>query len=178
MSKPEPKKVSEREPEIRMATVGDAESISQVLRDAFARFENDYAPDAFDVVRPPATEIVRRFGEGPQWIALVDNGPVGTVSVMPEPEWLYIRSMAVLPAAQGLGIGNLLLQAVEEYAVETGFEKLFLYTTYFSQSAIHLYEKNGFYWVRDTPPDEWFGTPGLAMEKKLNRNTKQNVVGS
>jgi N-acetylglutamate synthase-like GNAT family acetyltransferase len=166
-----------REPQIRTATVDDAGAISQILREAFAQFEGDYTPDAFDVVRPPVEEIVRRFEEGRQWLALVDGEPVGTVSVLPEPEWLYIRSMAVLPAAQGLGVGNLLLQSVEQYAVEAGFEKLFLYTTYFSQSAIRLYEKNGFYWVRDTPADEWFGTPGLAMEKLVGRKT-ENVVGS
>ena len=103
---------------------------------------------------------------------------MGTVSVVPEPEWLYIRSMAVSPKAQGLGIGNKMLQEAERYAADNGFDKLFLYTTYFSASAIKLYEKNGFYKVRDTTADEWFGTPGLAMEKKINRNTKQNVIGS
>jgi len=152
---------------IRQATVDDAESISVILREAFDRFKNDYTADAFDIVRPAVPEIVRRFDEGPQWIAEIDGNPAGTVSVLPEPEWLYIRSMAVLPAAQGHGVGGHLLNAVEEYATGEGFEKLFLYTTHFSQSAIRLYEKHGFYWVRDTPADEWFGTPGLAMEKKL-----------
>jgi len=152
---------------IRRATLNDAEAISLILREAFDRFRNDYTPDAFDIVRPGVPEIVRRFDEGPQWIAEIGGKPAGTVSVLPEPEWLYIRSMAVLPVAQGHGVGGHLLKAVEEYAIGEDFEKLFLYTTRFSQSAIRLYEKHGFYWVRDTPADEWFGTPGLAMEKKL-----------
>ena len=50
---------------------------------------------------------------------------------LPEPEWLYIRSMAVSPKAQGLGISHRLLDAVEEYAIENGFDRLFLYTTRF-----------------------------------------------
>nr|AIA15845.1 Acetyltransferase (GNAT) family [uncultured bacterium] len=165
------------EPTIRLATIEDAETISQILREAFEPLKDGYAPEAFDVVRPSATEIVGRFDDGPQWLAQIDGTPVGTVSVVPEPEWLYIRSMAVLPSAQGFGIGGSLLDAVETYALDQGFKKLFLYTTYFSESALRLYEKKGFYWVRDTPADEWFDTPGLAMEKVVGRKA-ENAVGS
>ena len=103
---------------------------------------------------------------------------MATVSVVPEPEWLYIRSMAVSPTAQGLGVGGKLLEAVEIYAIENGFERLFLYATNFSANAIRLYERNGFQLGRYTTAEEWFGTPGRSMEKKIGRNIKQNVVGS
>jgi len=56
---------------------------------------------------------------------------------------------------------------IEEYAISEGFEKLFLYTTYFSTGAVELYEKHGYIRGRDTTADEWYGTPGLAMEKIL-----------
>lgn len=138
----------------------------------------DYSPEAMQAVTPLRDEIVRRFDEGPLWVAVANDEIVGTVSVVPEPEWLYIRSIAVLPQVQGLGVGQKLLETVERYAIENGFDKLFLYTTYFSSSALRLYEKNGFYKVRDTPEEEWFGTPGLAMEKEIGRNIKQNAIGS
>src|SRR5207247_11127495 len=102
--------------EIRFAEPGDAESISEILRKAFSEFKNDYTPEALEVVTPPADEIATRFGEGPQWLAIVDSEPVGTVSVIREPEHLYIRSMAVLREAQGVGIGRRLLAAIEGYA--------------------------------------------------------------
>jgi ribosomal protein S18 acetylase RimI-like enzyme len=152
---------------VRFATPEDAEAISGILRVAFSQFKNDYTPEAFEVVTPPATEIAMRFAAGPQWVAVVDDNPVGTVSVFPEPDHLYIRSMAVLPEAQGLGVGKKLLYAVEAYAVEVGFERLFLHTTYFSKSALRLYEKFGFQKTNDTTAEEWYGTPGLGMEKKL-----------
>ena len=129
-------------------------------------------------VTPTPDEVVTRFDEGPIWVAVDDGEIVGSVSVVPEREWLYIRSMAVSPKSQGLGIGSKMLQEAERYGADNGFDKLFLYTTYFSAPAIKLYEKNGFYKVRDTTAEEWFGTPGLAMEKRIGRNTKQNVVGS
>jgi putative acetyltransferase len=163
---------------VRLAFVEEGNAIAEILRDAFAEFGADYTPEAFAIVTPPADEIARRFDEGPIWVAVKDGEIVATVSAVPEPEWLYIRSMAVLPAVQGLGLGRRLLEAVETYAIENGFDRLFLYTTYFSSDAIRLYEKNGFKRGRDTGADEWYGTPGLAMEKKIGRNITQNVTGS
>lgn len=163
---------------LRLAAVEDSEAIAGVLREAFGRYENDYTPEAMEYVTPGPDEIAGRFAEGPIWLVEVDGKAVGTVSVMPEPEWLYIRSMAVLPSAQGLGIGRLLLDTIEQYAVEKGFDTLFLYTTYFAETAIGMYERNGFYKVRDTPAEEWCGTPGLAMEKKLVKDVNQNVIRS
>lgn len=164
--------------QIRLAAAKHAESIARILFEAFSEFESEYTSEAFGVVTPPPDEIIRRFDEGPMWVAVRDDEIVATVSVVAEPEWLYIRSMAVLPKAQGFGVGRLLLNAVEEYGIENGFDRLFLYTTYFSPGAIRLYEKNGFQRGRDTTADEWYGTPGLAMDKKIGRNIKQNATGS
>lgn len=164
--------------EIRRAVEDEADAIAGVLREAFAEFSTDYTPEAFAIVTPPADEITGRFDEGPIWVAVKQDEIVATVSTVPEPEWLYIRSMAVLPSAQGLGLGGKLLEAVERHAIEAGFERLFLYTTNFSLDAIRLYEKNGFRRGRDMSADEWYGTPGLAMEKKIGRNITQNATGS
>ena len=164
--------------EIRLAEPGDAKSISEILRKAFSEFKSDYTPEALEVVTPPADEIATRFNEGPQWLAVADKKPVGTVSVIREPDHLYIRSMAVLREAQGGGIGRRLLAAIEDYAFENRFERLFLYTTNFSKSARHLYEKCGFRKVADTTAEEWYGTPGLSMEKILDIDHKQNAAGS
>ncbi len=164
--------------QVRLAVADEAGIIAEIIRQAFGPLENDYTPESFAVVTPPPDEVARRFGEGPIWVVLKNGKIVATVSAVPEPEWLYIRSMAVSPAAQGLGVGGKLLEAVEAYAIEKGFDRLFLYTTNFSDSAIRLYERNGFELNRFTTAEEWFGTAGRAMEKKIGRNIKQNVVGS
>lgn len=164
--------------QIRRAVAADAQAIATILREAFSEFVSDYTPQAFAVITPPAEEIAGRFEEGPVWVASKDGKPVGTVSALPEPEWLYIRSMAVLPNVQGRGIARMLMRAVENYGIENGFDTLFLYTTHFSKDAVNLYEKLGYRKGRNTTAEEWFGTPGFSMSKKLGRNTKQNVVGS
>ena len=163
---------------VRLATPSEADAVADVLRAAFAEFEHNYTAEALEYVTPNADEVRGRFAEGPIWIAAIGDELVGTVSVVPEPEWLYIRSMAVLPATRGHGVGGRLLQAVEDHADEIGMETLFLYTTPFSTDAIRLYEKNGFIKGRATTAEEWCGTPGLEMWKYLKRDAKTNAIGS
>ncbi len=163
--------------EIRLATPDDSAAIAEVLRDAFSVYKEHYTPEAFEVVTPDTDVIRDRFEEGPMWVAELDGEVVGTVSLTTDPEGLYVRSMAVSPKAQGRGIGHQLLDAVDEYAESTEFERIFLYTTYFVPGAKEMYTKHGYEWVRDTTADEWYGTPGLEMDKRIVRN-KQNAIGS
>jgi GNAT superfamily N-acetyltransferase len=81
---------------------------------------------------------------------------------------LYIRSMAVHPAARGQGIGVRLLRAVEEFAALQGYRRLVLTTTSFLRPAIRLYEQAGF---RFTGAEgDLFGTGLRWMAKDLSRD--------
>lgn len=153
--------------EIRRAAAEDSETIALLIREAFAPFESEYTPGAFEYTTPKADAIRPRFAEGPIWIAEIDGQAVGTVSGMPDDGRFYIRSMAIKPSVQRGGIGQELLDTLEAYAREHGFEKLYLYTTFVLPGAKGLYEKNGFYVLRETPPEEWHDMAGLEMEKKL-----------
>jgi DNA-binding MarR family transcriptional regulator/N-acetylglutamate synthase-like GNAT family acetyltransferase len=55
-----------------------------------------------------------------------------------------LTKMGVLKSARGLKIGEILLQYVLNEAQTLGIKKLFLLTNTKCESAIHLYEKNGF----------------------------------
>ncbi len=153
---------------VRLANEADSAAIADVLFAAFSRFEGEYTPESFAIVTPSVDEVATRFVEGPLWVAERDGVGVGTVSVMTEPEGMYIRSMAVHPDAQGLGIGHRLLDAVDEFQRSSEIDRIFLYTTYFVPGAKEMYEKHSFKWVRDTTAEEWYGTPGLEMEKFLS----------
>ena len=155
---------------VRLAGENDSAAIADVLFAAFSQFEHEYTPESFAVVTPSVDEIATRFAEGPLWVAERDGKMTGTVSVRTEPEGVYIRSMAVHPEAQGIGIGHNLLDSVDEYFGSSQQDRIFLYTTYFVPGAKELYEKHGFRWVRDTAADEWYGTPGLEMEKYVTRS--------
>ena len=152
---------------LRLANADDSQTVSDLILEAFAPFKSEYTDGAFEYTTPNADAIRPRFEEGPIWIAEIDREPVGTVSGMPDGDRFYIRSMAIKPSAQRNGVGQKLLDALERHARENGFEKLYLYTTHVLPGARRLYEKNGFYVLRETAPEEWFDMGGLEMEKKL-----------
>lgn len=153
---------------VREAIPDESEIISSLIFEAFAPFRAEYIDGAFEYTTPAAEIIRERFAEGPIWLAIDDGDAVGTVSGLPEEGRFYIRSMAVKPGAQGRGVGQKLLSALEEYARSEGFAKLFLYTTYVLPGARPLYEKNGFYVLRETAPEEWYDMGGFEMEKVIN----------
>jgi GNAT superfamily N-acetyltransferase len=82
-----------------------------------------------------------------------------------EGESVYVRGMAVLPAARGMGAGAALLREVESWALSQGCGRLFLSTTPFLESAIRLYERFGFRRMEEDRRD-LFGTPLFRMEKR------------
>ena len=153
--------------EIKLAVPGNENLIASLILEAFLPFKAEYTPGAFEYTAATADTIRDRFAEGPMWLAMDGDEAVGTVSGLPEPDRFYIRSMAVKPEAQGRGVGQKLLEALERHAREERFTKLYLYTTFVLPAARRLYEKNGFYVLRETPPEEWFDMGGLEMEKKL-----------
>lgn len=145
------------EVQIRRATAQDALSIASVLRQAFAEHEPWYTKEAYAATTPGADEVLARMNQGPTWIALHHDQIVGTASVVSKPEGIYVRGMAVLPSARGLGIGYLLLTEIQRFAEEHCSKRLFLSTTPFLNRAIRLYEAFGFERTNEGPHD-LFGT--------------------
>ena len=152
---------------IRLAETGDAQAIASLLLESFVEYEPLYTPEGFAATAITGEQIIARTGEGPVWVAMRGEEIVGTVSVVAKAESLYIRGMAVLPAARGERIGALLLTHIEEFARSQGFSRLFLSTTPFLDQAIRLYERFGFRRTSDGP-HELFGTPLFTMEKLLS----------
>lgn len=152
--------------QIREATPGDVPQIVTVLAESFAEYKSLYTEKAYAATTPDGDAIKGRLAEGTTWVAAFGGKIVGTVSVVPEKKSLYIRSMAILPAARGAGIGERLLAEIENFAVTNGYRQLFLSTTPFLHRAIRLYEKLGFE-RKDEPPHELYGTPLVTMSKNL-----------
>jgi GNAT superfamily N-acetyltransferase len=150
--------------QLRTANVSDAEAIAATLREAFAEFEPLYTPGGFLATTPTPEQLRARWSEGPTWVAQRDGTVVGTVSALLRPAELYIRSMAVRPAAQGHGLGARLLRTVESFALEHRRSRLVLSSTPFLGAALRLYQRHGF---RPTGESDLFGTPLLLLAKEL-----------
>ena len=99
------------------------QQIAAVLLAAFREFEPLYTPGGFHATTPSPSEIIRRFGEGPTWIATEGQTVVGTVSALDRGEEVYIRSVAVLPTERGRGTATQLLTVVHAYAVSQGVRR-------------------------------------------------------
>jgi len=149
-----------------MAVPDDASSIASILHRSFVEYEFSYTAEAFAATISTPAQIRERFAEGPIWVALQGEIIVGTVSAVPQDEALYIRSMAVDPAARAKGIGGELLKYAEEFAIKNGFKRLLLSTTPFLSRAIGLYEQCGFS-ESDEGAKDLFGTPLFTMAKSL-----------
>jgi len=152
--------------QIRRAEAGDAAVISAVLYESFVEFRALYTDGGFAATALGAEQILLRMREGPVWVALRDGAVLGTGAAVVKGESVYVRGMAVVPAARGLGAGAALLREVENWAASIGCGRVFLSTTPFLGSAIRLYERFGFRRVEEEPQD-LFGTPLFRMEKRV-----------
>ncbi len=151
---------------IRRAGTGDAEAVASVLQASFAAYRPRYTAEGFRATALSAAQVLERMREGPVWVALRGEAAVGTASAVVTGQGCYVRGMAVLPDARGLGLGRALLERIELFAREEGLPALYLSTTPFLERAIALYEKYGFR-RRDGGPTDLFGTPLFTMVKSL-----------
>ncbi|MBV9217084.1 MAG: GNAT family N-acetyltransferase [Acidobacteria bacterium] len=156
--------------EVRLAGPGDEDTVLRLLLEAFGPYREQYTPGGFADTTASAEVVRERFEIGKVWIAFAGDVAVGTVTALPDDRGygVYIRSMAVTPRAQGSGVGQKLLEALEADARERGETHLHLYTTFVLPGAQPLYEKNGFVVTRETAPEEWHDMGGVEMEKILN----------
>jgi GNAT superfamily N-acetyltransferase len=168
MSRPREKKASQLE--VRLAEPGDEGIVSRLLREAFEPYRDEYTPGGFADTTASEDVVRERFETGRVWLAFDGDEAVGTVTALADDRGygVYIRSMAVTPKAQGRGVGQKLLDALEQDARDRGETHLRLYTTFVLPAAQPLYEKNGFLVIRETAPAEWHDMGGVEMEKILN----------
>ena len=152
--------------EIRLAKCDDAPAIASLLAEAFAEYLPLYTPEGYAATAITREEVLGRIEEGPVWVAHSGEPILGTVSVVLKGKSLYLRGMAVLTAARGNRVGELLLVHVEMFAASIGVQRLFLSTTPFLNRAIRLYEQFGFRRTSEGP-DDLFGTPLFTMEKPI-----------
>lgn len=158
---------------VRLAEPVDLPLVASLMHESFVEYKSSYTDEAFAATTPKADQLARRMAEGPMWVATRDDVLLGTVSALPLGDELYIRGMAVLPEARGLGVGVLLLKTIEEFALAHHYQRLALSTTPFLLRAIRLYERFGFKQISDGPHD-LFGTPLFTMTKELVKMARFN----
>ncbi len=96
------------------------------------------------ILSNPQKHIIDEGGQ--IWFAQHEElGIIGTCAVKNFGDnWYELTKMGVLESARGLKAGEALLKAVLADCQKMNMDTLFLLTNAICESAIHLYEKNGF----------------------------------
>ena len=80
------------------------------------------------------------------WVAqgeAVGDSIVGLIVLVAEPDHMLLENIAVDPAAQGSGVGRLLMQFADSEARRRGYTELRLYTHQTMTENIALYSRTG-----------------------------------
>jgi putative acetyltransferase len=119
------------------------------------------------VLNDPEGEIIAQGGDV---FFLLDGTehPVGTCALIParDSSW-YLTKMAVDPAVQGRGYGELLLRAAVEWARAQGGSRVTLTSNRRLAPALALYRKHGFHEVPLEPEDAGYARVDIRMELAL-----------
>ena len=158
---------------IRKAGEADKEDVARVLRLAFAKYEALYTVQAYAATTPDGEGVAARLREGPIWLALHGESPVGTAGAVCESGQCYIRGVAVLPEWRACSVASSLIATIEHFALQNKARRLFLTTTPFLDDAIRLYIRLGFERTSDAPHD-LYGTPLFGMTKYLRSAEQSN----
>jgi N-acetylglutamate synthase-like GNAT family acetyltransferase len=87
------------------------------------------------------TAAVRR---GQAWVAAVDGEVAGFIILFSRPGYLLLENVAVLPAAQGRGIGARLLALAEDRARALHVPEIRLYTNAAMTEDLAYYRRHGY----------------------------------
>ena len=153
---------------IRLAKDGDAATIASLLHDSFFEYRSLYTEKAFVATTLAISKIQQRIDDRTIWVALLENVISGTISLLPVDGGLYIKSVAVAPAARGKGLGKTLMKHAEHEALKMNLRSVELTTTLFLFEAIKLYDSLGF---EPFGFEDLYGTELIKMKKNLKPGT-------
>jgi GNAT superfamily N-acetyltransferase len=146
---------------IRCASSGDAEALRVVAAAAYQR----YVPRIGRKPAPMTADYAQAVRDRQAWAA-IDNGDIaGFAILIPRPGYLLLDNVAVLPAAQGRGIGARLLSVAEDHARSLGLSEIRLYTNEAMTENLAYYPRHGY---AETHRAEQDGFRRVFFRKPIN----------
>jgi GNAT superfamily N-acetyltransferase len=124
----------------RPADHGDVD----VLRRIAAAAYQPYVAGIGRAPAPMAADYAQVVRDGQAWVAVRDGQVTGFVVLVAQPGYLLLENVAVLPAAQGRGIGGRLLGLAEQHARSLGLGEIRLYTNEAMTENLAYYPRRGY----------------------------------
>ncbi len=126
--------------EIRVAAVDDLAAVSYCARLAYSKYvermDKEPAPMNADFASLIQSEQV--------FIAISKSSFAGYVVIEINPNHIQLKNIAVLPAQTGKGIGKMLIEFVEQVAIDKGLKAIELYTNEVMTENLTMYPKLGY----------------------------------
>ena len=125
---------------IRIAEPHEAGAIAAIVMAAYAK----WVPLIGREPMPMRVDYEKAVREHRFDLAVEGETILGLIATVPHPDHLWIDNVAVAPAAQGRGIGRMLLASTEQRAIAAGHPELRLVTNGAFESNVALYTRIGF----------------------------------
>ncbi|MGB7416254.1 MAG: GNAT family N-acetyltransferase [Thermosynechococcaceae cyanobacterium] len=129
---------------IRDWEVCDRIPAAEVIRTVLTEYSLGWEAEGADI---DVVEVEKHYQQGEFWVVEHQGNLVGTAAYYPVPRGknaVEVRKMYLLPQVRGQGLGQFLLQALEDRIKELGFEQIWVETASVLVEAVKLYEASGY----------------------------------
>jgi GNAT superfamily N-acetyltransferase len=145
---------------IRLARDVEVGELAALVRAAYARYVDRMAVEPAPVSADYATLVSAHACR----VAVTEDRVVGVLVLRPRGDHLLVENLAVLPEAQGRGVGGLLLERAEQEARSAGIDRIRLYTNVVMIENLAFYGRRGF---RETGRRREGDFERVFLEKRL-----------
>ncbi|HEX2783751.1 MAG TPA: GNAT family N-acetyltransferase [Ilumatobacteraceae bacterium] len=125
---------------IRTATAADEDGVVDCVNAAYEQ----HVAAIGKRPAPMLADYFRLIGDGFVRVAVAGEAIVGVIVMWPEADHLYVDNVAVSPAAQGTGLGKVLLADADDEARRLGFDEIRLYTNEQMTANLAYYPRRGY----------------------------------
>jgi ribosomal protein S18 acetylase RimI-like enzyme len=125
---------------MRAAEPGDVAAVLACVKAAYEQ----YVAAMGRKPAPMLADYPQLIDDGFVRVAVAGETIVGVLVMWPEPDHLYVDNIAVLPEAQGTGLGQMLLAEADAAARRSGRGEIRLYTNEKMTANLTYYARRGF----------------------------------
>lgn len=153
---------------IRDARFDELDKVSQLLKDAYQRYETTLSPRAWEYYLADIMDVRSRLGPAELIVAELNGRLVGTVTLYLKSSseqgwpqgWAGVRLLGVHPDFRSHGVGHTLMDECIRRCRQQGLAAIGLHTTTFMDVARRMYERMGFTRV---PEFDFHPAPGVVV---------------
>jgi predicted N-acetyltransferase YhbS len=153
---------------LREGQEADIPTVVAVTRVAFDEYLGQLDPPS-GVHKETVASMREKLASGHSVLALLDDQVVGSVFYRPEPEYVYLGRLAVLPAYRNRGVGGALIAYVEQRARELGRPRVRLGVRVGLPHIRARYERIGYVLVEERFHEGYTTPTYVIMEKDIAR---------